>query len=119
MLATSSRILSCGVWLMLMRKISAPASNRRRIIARSDDAGPRVARILIRRSRLMACFRALRLAADQTRPEAQHPAYPAYSEGLEHCRPAPPSLAGPARAAAPAVRWHRSVAQSRPAARRY
>src|SRR5436853_4269774 len=76
MVATSSRILSCGVWLILMRKMSAPASNRRRIIARSDDAGPRVARILIRRRRLMACFRALRRAADQTRPEAPHPEAP-------------------------------------------
>src|ERR1700749_155460 len=72
MVLTSSRILSCGVWLMLMRKISAPASNSLRIIALSEEAGPRVARILIRRSRLMAWSRALRLAADQTRREAQH-----------------------------------------------
>src|ERR1700676_300073 len=74
MVLTSSRILSCEVWLILMRKTSAPASNRRRIIALSEDAGPSVARILMRRRRLMACFRALRLAADQTRPEALHPA---------------------------------------------
>src|SRR3954470_3820106 len=73
MVATNSRILSCGVWLMLMRKTSAPASNRRRIIALSEEAGPRVARILIRRSRLIACFRAWRLAADQARPEAFRP----------------------------------------------
>ena len=57
-----------------MRNTSAPASNRRRIIALSEDAGPSVARILMRRRRLMACFRALRLAADQTRPEACRPA---------------------------------------------
>src|ERR1700734_2285170 len=69
MVATSSRILSCGVWLILMRKTSAPASNRRRIMALSEDAGPSVARILIRRRRLMAWFRAQRLAADQTPPE--------------------------------------------------
>src|SRR3569833_280361 len=54
MVATSSRSLSCEVWLMLMRKMSEPASNRRRIVALSDDAGPRVARILLRRSRLIA-----------------------------------------------------------------
>ncbi len=64
--STSSRILSCGVWLMLMRNTSAPASNSLRIIALSEEAGPRVARILIRRSRLIVCFRAaLRLAADR------------------------------------------------------
>ena len=51
---TSSRILSCGVWLILMRNTSAPASNSLRIIALSDDAGPSVARILMRRSRLIA-----------------------------------------------------------------
>src|SRR5271167_3093962 len=67
MVLTSSRILSCGVWLILMRKTSAPASNRRLIIALSEEAGPSVARILIRRRRLMAWFRALRLAADQSR----------------------------------------------------
>src|SRR6266702_6972940 len=74
MVLTNSRILSCGVWLMLMRNTSAPASNSLRIIARSDEAGPRVARILIRRRRLIVCFRALRLAADQTRLEADRPA---------------------------------------------
>src|ERR1700728_5362989 len=58
MVLTNSRILSCEVWLILMRKTSAPASNRRRIMALSEDAGPSVARILIRRRRLMACFRA-------------------------------------------------------------
>src|SRR6185312_15980975 len=74
MVLTSSRILSCGVWLMLMRNTSAPASNRRLIIALSEEAGPSVARILIRRNRLMAWFRAPRLAADQPRPEAVRPA---------------------------------------------
>src|SRR6185312_13105374 len=54
MVLTSSRILSCGVWLMLMRNTSAPASNSFRIIALSEDAGPRVARILMRRRRLIA-----------------------------------------------------------------
>src|ERR1700676_1781477 len=69
MVLTSSRILSCEVWLILMRKTSAPASNSRRIMALSEEAGPSVARILIRRRRLMAWFRGLRLAADQTPPE--------------------------------------------------
>src|ERR1700761_8864798 len=140
MVATSSRILSCGVWLMLMRKMSAPASNSLRIIALSEEAGPRVARILIRRSRLMAWSRALRLAAGPTRPggahletqhlEAQHFAEQnleaqnlaaRHSEvaccrwaGPERCRSAPPFPAGLARAAAPAARWRRSIAQSRP-----
>src|SRR3977135_1536074 len=72
MVLTSSRILSCEVWLILMRNTSAPASNSRLIIALSDDAGPSVARILMRRRRLMACYRAL--AADQTRPAAYGPA---------------------------------------------
>src|SRR5882757_4491862 len=83
MVLTSSRILSCEVWLMLMRKTSAPASNSLRIIARSEEAGPRVARILMRRSRLMVCFRAWSLAADQTRPEAYRLARWA---GREPCR---------------------------------
>src|SRR5207253_5214825 len=83
MVLTSSRILSCEVWLMLMRKISAPASNRRRIIALSDEAGPSVARILMRRRRLMVWLRALRLAAGQTRPEAPNPANWA---APAHCR---------------------------------
>ena len=56
--ATSSRIVSCEVWLMLMRNTSAPASNSLRIIALSEEAGPSVARILMRRRRLIACFRA-------------------------------------------------------------
>src|SRR5712675_1557182 len=51
MVLTSSRIVSCEVWLILMRKTSAPASNRRRIIALSEDAGPSVARILMPRRR--------------------------------------------------------------------
>src|SRR6185503_13024157 len=106
MVATSSRILSCDVWLMLIRKMSAPASNRRRIIALSDEAGPRLARILIRRSRLIAWFRAWRLVADQSRAEAQHPVYPAsHWAGPEPCRPAQPCRAGPAPSAARAVHW--------------
>src|SRR5215813_11331625 len=110
MLAISSRILSCGVWLMLMRKMSAPASNSRRIIALSDDAGPRVARILIRRSRLMVSSRALRLVADQSPPEALHPVYPVSNlAGLGPFRPARLFPEGPAPSAAPAARWHRSV----------
>src|SRR6266851_4462072 len=121
MVLTSSRILSCEVWLILMRKTSAPASNRRRIIALSEDAGPSVARILIRRRRLMACFRARRLAADQTRPEAFRAAAnwagrallrPANWTCREGCRvrldrPFP----GYPAPAAPAVRWIRSVAR--------
>src|SRR3979409_778301 len=116
MVLTSSRILSCEVWLILMRKTSAPASNRRRIIALSEDAGPSVARILMRRRRLMACFRARRLAADQTRPEAFRPANWACPEGLL-ARLGRLFLGYPAPAA-PAVRWIRSVARSRRAARR-
>ena len=49
--ATSSRMRSCVVWLMLMRKTSAPAWNRLAIMLRSEDAGPRVATILVRRRR--------------------------------------------------------------------
>src|ERR1700722_14735068 len=74
MVLTNSRILSCEVWLILMRNTSAPASNRRRIIALSEEAGPSVARILIRRRRLMAWFRAPRLAAGQARPGPSCPA---------------------------------------------
>ncbi len=51
---TSSRMRGCGVWLMLMRKTSAPAMNSRSIIAGSDEAGPSVATILVRRSRFIA-----------------------------------------------------------------
>src|SRR5713226_7425966 len=39
---------------MLMRKTSAPASNSFAICARSDEAGPSVATILVRRCRLIA-----------------------------------------------------------------
>src|ERR1700751_5716373 len=95
MVLTSSRILSCGVWLILMRKTSAPASNRRRIIALSEEAGPSVARILMRRSRLIVYFRAPRLAAGQTRPEASRPTdwagragSPASWTCQERCHPA-------------------------------
>ena len=51
--ACSLRIASCEVWLMLMRKTSAPASNSRAIVAWSEEAGPSVATILVRRSRLI------------------------------------------------------------------
>src|ERR1700733_5679447 len=109
MVVTISRILSCEVWLILMRNTSAPASNRRLIMALSEDAGPRVARILMRRRRLMVCFRAP--AADQARLEAFHPAnwvFPEYSLG----RRGPPFPEYPAPAAQ-AVRWIRSTAPSR------
>src|SRR5215471_8441765 len=107
MVATSSRILSCGVWLILMRKISAPASNNRRIIALSDDAGPRVARILIRRRRLMACSRVLGPAAGQTHPEEV--SHPADSAGPERCRQARLSPEFRVPVVALAARWRRSV----------
>ena len=42
---------SCEAWLMLMRKTSAPALNRLATTARSAEAGPRVAMILMRRLR--------------------------------------------------------------------
>src|ERR1700716_3480538 len=116
MVLTSSRILSCEVWLILIRKTSAPASNRRRIIALSEDAGPSVARILMRRRRLMACFRAPDLAADPRRPEAPRQANWTCLEGLRD-RPDRPFPEYPGLVA-PAVRWIRSVARSRPAARR-
>ena len=43
---TSACIEGWSVWLMLMRKRSAPASNNFLIVSVSDDAGPSVARIL-------------------------------------------------------------------------
>ena len=49
--ATSSRMRACVVWLMLMRKTSAPARNRFAIAVLSEDAGPSVATILVRRRR--------------------------------------------------------------------
>src|SRR3954451_25141462 len=102
MVETSSRILSCEVWLMLMRNTSAPASNSLRIIALSDDAGPRVARILMRRRRLIVS--APRLAADRFRLEAAvRWAGPAPRRG----RRFPES---PVRAVAWVVHWLRSIA---------
>src|SRR6202158_1080292 len=103
MVLTRSRILSCEVWLILMRKTSAPASNRRRIIALSEDAGPSVARILMRRRRLMAFFRARRLGGDQARPEASRPANSRCPEGFR-ARPGLPFPGYPVPAA-PAVHW--------------
>src|SRR2546429_1859126 len=110
MVETNSRILSCGVWLILMRNTSAPASNSFRIIALSDDAGPRVARILMRRSRLIAW--APRLAADPVRLVDW--------AGREPRRGRPVLLFPefPARAARVA-RWLRSVARSTLAVRLY
>src|SRR6476660_4063237 len=114
MVLTSSRILSCEVWLILMRKTSAPASNRRRIIALSEDAGPSVARILIRRRRLMVWFRALRLVADQADPERSRAANWACPE-----RCPDRLIPGYPAPAAQVVRWIRSTARSRRAVRRY
>src|SRR3569833_3307685 len=110
MVLTSSRILSCGVWLILMRNTSAPASNSLRIIALSEEAGPRVARILIRRRRLIAWFRVLRLKADP-RPWLFRRAN---LIGREHCRDlrGQPFLEFPVPAG-PAAHWLRSVARSR------
>ena len=51
--ACSLRIASCDVWLMLMRNTSAPASNSRAIVASSEEEGPSVAMIFVRRSRLI------------------------------------------------------------------
>ena len=53
--AVSSRMRAWVVWLMLMRKTSAPASNRLAITRRSEEAGPRVATILVRRRRRISC----------------------------------------------------------------
>src|SRR6266481_5982689 len=44
---------SCDVWLMLIRNTSAPTSNSRAMIGRSEEAGPSVATILVRRRRLI------------------------------------------------------------------
>ena len=53
--------VSWVVWLILMRNTSAPASNSRAIMARSPEAGPSVATILVRRCRLIGSwFRVLR-----------------------------------------------------------
>ena len=59
---------------MLMRNTSAPASNSLRIIALSEEAGPSVATILMRRRRLIASGRRL---ADGSAP------------GLDRLEPAP------------------------------
>ena len=53
MVATRSRIMSWVEWDMLMRNTSAPASNRRAMVAWSEEAGPSVARIFTRRRRLI------------------------------------------------------------------
>ena len=70
-IATRSRIASCEAWLMLMRKTSAPATNRLATTARSVEAGPSVAMILMRRLRritsvltFVCFFRAARGARD-------------------------------------------------------
>src|SRR5256885_12998827 len=111
MVLTNSRILSCGVWLILIRNTSAPASNSFRIIAESDDAGPSVARILIRRSRLIAW--APRLAADPIRRPADWT-----SQAPRRGHLGQPFPEFPARVARVA-RWLRSVARSTLAVRRY
>ena len=53
---TSVRIRSWSVWLILMRKTSAPASNSFFSIASVEEAGPMVARILTLRLRLIGLF---------------------------------------------------------------
>src|SRR5213592_4271536 len=112
MVATSSRILSCEVWLILMRNTSAPASNSLRIIALSDDAGPRVARILIRRRRLIAS--APRLVADRSRVHLGA-VRPGTGPALRRGRRFPEYRA---RAAALVVHWLRSIARSMLSVRR-
>src|SRR5579863_7875976 len=103
MVLTSSRILSCGVWLMLIRKTSAPASNSFLMIALSEEAGPSVARILIRRSRLMAWYQALRRAAGRY-PE---PVRPASRRCPEYFRRHPDRSVREGRGRfAPAARWN-------------
>src|SRR5579863_1935296 len=104
MFLTSSRILSCGVWLILMRKTSAPASNNFRMTLLSEEAGPSVARILIRRIRLMAW----------SQVPAADPAYPgAIRQADWRCpeyfrdRPDQSCPEFPARAAPAVVRWNR------------
>ena len=61
---TSSRMRSWLVWLILMRNTSAPASNSLAIMSALDEAGPRVATILARRRRLIACRLRAGAAAD-------------------------------------------------------
>ncbi len=51
MICTRSRMSSWLAWLMLMRNTSAPARNRSAMAARWAVAGPKVATILLRRSR--------------------------------------------------------------------
>ena len=51
--ATSARRRGWSVWLMLIRNMSAPASNRRLITDFSEEAGPSVARTLTFRVRLI------------------------------------------------------------------
>src|SRR5919107_4743564 len=53
-ISTRSFRRSRGRWLMLRRKTSAPASNSLAIISGLSEAGPKVARIFVRRARLMS-----------------------------------------------------------------
>ncbi len=50
---TKVRKPSCEVWLILMRKTSAPSMKSRSIVPGSEEAGPSVATILVRRCRLI------------------------------------------------------------------
>ena len=93
---TSSRILSCEVWLILMRNTSAPASNSLRIIALSEEAGPSVARILMRRRRLISCVPGAGGRPDP--PGGDPPAHSACPEG-RRVRPGRPFPEFPAPAA--------------------
>src|SRR6478752_8230386 len=52
-IATRSRSFSRGRWLMLRRNTSAPASNSFSTISGFSEAGPKVARILVRRARFI------------------------------------------------------------------
>ena len=74
---------SWRVWLILMRKTSTPASNSARIFSGVLEAGPRVARILVLRRRLIAgsgcgwrCCRCRsgRIACDHSRGWRNRPA---------------------------------------------
>jgi hypothetical protein len=52
-IATRSFSFSRGRWLMFRRNTSAPARNSFSIISGFSEAGPKVARIFVRRARLI------------------------------------------------------------------
>src|SRR6516164_3190707 len=115
---TNSRMRSGLVWLILMRKTSAPAANSRSIVMRSEEAGPSVATTLVRRRRLIAFALPRAKGSARRRRDPAAARSPALAAEARQIHPKVRRLPGRQAAPvfAPTVRSIPSIARSRPVA---